>query len=339
MTRSGQALLLVAVASAACPQGAGAQSRAAVVSLQYESPTLMVPIAVVSLRSDEGREWTLGVVGWTLGADWRHVDRPARRRHLYVHITPFNANSSEYFYSQGERDRASEYNASSFEVGGGLELTHRRGWTGGYRALALYEAVSGLSADRGGDAWDLPFIGGEITQHYERVTAQGFFGSRSDGVSVDARVRILTGTHTWSQFSVRAGGGVRRGRGHYSGRGEVFGGHSLDAVSAMLVGGSWDLDFAGALPGYKYGEFRLDRGATVGGGAYVRLSRALEAGGRAGYLYTPGRSEYGAALEATALWHGISFNAGLALPKDGLTAGRWDHAVIFATCTAAIIRN
>jgi hypothetical protein len=59
----------------------------------------------------------------------------------------------------------------------------------------------------------------------------------------------------------------------------VFGGHNLDTVSAMLVGGSWDLDFAGALPGYKYGEFRLDRGATVGGGAYVRLSRALEAGG------------------------------------------------------------
>ena len=339
MTRSGQAMLLVAVACAAWPQAVEAQSRAAVVSLQYESPTLVVPIAVVSLRSDEGREWTLGVVGWTLGADWRHADQPARRRHLYVHITPFNANSSEYFYSQGERDTASEYSASSFEVGGGLELTHRRGWTVGYRALALYEAVRGLQADRGGDAWDRPFVGVEITQHYERLTAEGFFGSRSDGVSVDARARIFTGTHTWSQFSGRAKGGVRRGRVHYSGRAEVFGGHHLDTVSAMLVGGSWDLDFAGALPGYKYGEFRLDRGATVGGGAYVRLSRALEAGGRAGYLYTSGRSEYGAALEATALWHGVSVNAGLALPKDALTAGHWDHAVVFATCTAAIVRN
>ena len=75
-----------------------AQSRAAVVSLQYESPALAVPIAVVALRSDEGRELTLGVVGWTLGADWRRVDGPHRRRHLFVHVTPFNANSSDYFY-------------------------------------------------------------------------------------------------------------------------------------------------------------------------------------------------------------------------------------------------
>ena len=104
MRRSGQALLLVAVACAAGPRAVTAQSRAAIVSLQYESPALIVPIAVVSLQSDEGREWRLGVVGWTLGADWRHVDRPTRRRHLYVHVTPFNANSSDYFYSQGERD-------------------------------------------------------------------------------------------------------------------------------------------------------------------------------------------------------------------------------------------
>src|SRR3954467_14716029 len=102
MRHSGLPLLLASLVGAAWPQAVTAQSRAAVVSLQYESPTLVVPVAIVSLRSDAGREWTLGVVGWTLGADWRHVDRPSRRRHVYVRVTPFNANSSEYFYSQGE---------------------------------------------------------------------------------------------------------------------------------------------------------------------------------------------------------------------------------------------
>src|SRR5436190_15489434 len=137
MRCSGSALLGLLIC-AAWPQALAAQSRAAVVSLQYESPSLVVPIAVVSLRSDAGSEWTLGVVGWTLGADWRHVDRPTKRRHLYVRVTPFNANSSAYFYAEGDRAEASEYNGSSIEVGGGVELTHRRGWTGSYRLLGLY---------------------------------------------------------------------------------------------------------------------------------------------------------------------------------------------------------
>ena len=339
MRRSGRAQLLVWLTCAAWPAAVGAQARAAVVSLQYESPTLAVPVAVVSLGSDEGREWTLGVVGWTLGADWRDVERPTKRRHIYVHVTPFNANSSKYFYLQGERDEAAEYNGSSIEVGGGVELTHRRGWTGGYRALALYEAVSGLPPDRGGNAWHRPFLGAEITEHYERVTAERFFGSKWDGLKVDARARIFTGTHTWSQFRVRAGVGVRKGSLHYTSRGELVGGHNLDTVSALLVGGSWDLDFAGALVGYRYGEFRVDRGVTVGGGVSLRLSPTWEVGTRAGYLRTTGRYEYGAAVETTAQWKGVVFNAGMALPKDGLTAGRWDHAVVFATSTAAIVRN
>jgi hypothetical protein len=339
MRRNRPAQLLASLICAVWPHAVSAQSRAAIVSLQYESPTLVVPIAVVSLRPDPGREWTFGVVGWTLGADWRQVDRPTKRRQIYVRVTPFNANSSDYFYSQGERDDASAYTASSIEVGGGIELTHRRGWTGGYRALGLYESVSGLPPDRGGDAWQRPFVGAEMTEHYERLTAERFFGSRWDGVKVDARARVLTGTHTWSQYSLRAGVGAGRGRLHYTGRGEVFGGRNLDTVSALLVGGSWDLDFAGALVGYRYGEFRLDRGATVGGGASLRLAQAWEVGTRAAYLRTSGRSEYGAALEMTALWRGIVLNAGVALPKAGLSTGHWDHAVIFATCTAAIVRK
>ena len=98
MRRSRRLLLVLAgMIGAGWPGVLAAQSRAAVVSLQYESPTLAVPIAVVALHSDEGREWTLGVVGWTLGADWRQVDRPTRRRHLFVHVTPFNANRMNAF--------------------------------------------------------------------------------------------------------------------------------------------------------------------------------------------------------------------------------------------------
>ena len=324
---------------AAGPRAVTAQSRAAVVSLQYESPALIVPIAVVSLQSDAGSEWRLGVVGWTLGADWRHVDRPTKRRHLYVRVTPFNANSSDYFYSQGERDDPSAYSGSSIEVGGGVELTHRRGWTGSYRLLGLYESVSGLPDERGGDAWQRPFAGAEITEQYERVTAERFFGARWDGVKADARARVMTGTRTWSQYSVRAGAGARWGRLHYAGRGEVFGGRNLDTVSAMLVGGSWDLDFTGALVGYRYGEFRLDGGATVGAAGSLRISPSWEVGTRAAYLRSAGDSEYGAALETTVLWRGIVVNAGVALPKRDLTAGQWDHAVIFTTCTAAILRR
>ena len=332
-------LLIVVSISAAWPRALAAQSRAAVVSVHYESPSLVVPIAVVALRSDGGREWTLGVVGWTLGADWRHVDRPGRRRHLFVHATPFNANSSDYAYSDGKRDEASEYDGSSIEMGGGVELTHRRGWVGGYRGLALYERVSGLPAERGGERWNRPFVGVDVTEHYERVTADEPFGSRWEGIKVDGRARVLTGTHTWSQFSLRAGVGARAGRIHYSGRGEVFGGHHLDTVSAMLAGGSWDLDFAGALVGYRYGEFRLTQGAMAGGGVHLRASRDWEFGLRGNYLRSAGQSEYGAGVEMTSIWKGVRLNAGVGLPRAVLSDGGWDRAVIFATCSAAILRN
>jgi hypothetical protein len=332
-------LLLVMLTGGVLPPDACAQSSVSLVSLQYESPGVLAPVALVVLSSDTGREWRLGVVGWTLGADWRRSDGPTRRHHLFVHVTPFNAHSSDYIYSQGERDESAEYDGSSIEVGGGLELTHRRGWVGGYRALALFESVSDLSDNRGGDAWSRPFIGLEITQQYERLTANGRFGSRLQGVKIDARAKVLTGTRTWSQFLARGGVGARTGRVHLSARGEAFAGHHLNTVSAFLVGGSWDIDYPGVLAGYRYAEFRLNRGTTLGGAVNLRMSRSWELGTRAGYLHTTDRTEYGGTVEIATMWNGVAISAGVGLPREGFAAGKWNHAVVFAACTAAIVRN
>ena len=108
----------------------------------------------------------------------------------------------------------SEYNASSFEVGGGVELTHRRGWTGGYRALALYEAVSGLPADRGGDAWDRPFVGVESHAALRAPDGARAFSVHVRTASVSTRGPGSSRARTRGRSSACAQeAAVRRGRG------------------------------------------------------------------------------------------------------------------------------
>ena len=74
-------------------------------------------------------------------------------------------------------------------------------------------------------------------------------------------MQFLTGSNTWSRLQARVGVGKRIGPVMLSGRGAAFGGHSLNIVSAFLIGGSWDLASPELMVGYRYAELRLDRAA------------------------------------------------------------------------------
>jgi len=307
-----------------------------VASLNFESPALIVPVLRVT-HADDRHEWTVGLTGWTLGADWRVAATPRWRRHLFARFTPFNAHSSDYIYVGGRRSTAAQARATSVELGAGAEVRHARGWTGGYRVVATYDSIRELRAPAVADFWTTPFVGVEVTQEYERVTSDDTLGARWNGIKVDGSARLLTGAHTWSRAGARLRGGRRLKRIFVTGELAAFGGHRLNTVSAWLVGGSWDLPAPNLLPGFRYAEFRRTWGTVLGGGMDLRLRGATNVGVRTGYLAAGGPNRYGTAVQLSSVWQGVVINGGVAFPgrEEGARRG---PAVVFATATAAVFR-
>jgi hypothetical protein len=317
---------------------AHADSRIWLGSLNYESARLAVPVVLLLATDDSGKEWSAGLTGWTLSGDLKIRVAENRTRDLFIRLTPFNANGSNYAYRDGQRDEAAEYKAASLVAGGGFEIAHTRRWTGAYRALAAYERVSGLPSDVQA-FWDKPYVGLEVTQHYSRTTADDLFGSRWEGIKLEVSAQIFSGSHTWSRLRASAGAGKRHGPLFVAARSAIFAGQSLNTVNAFLIGGSWDLAVPELLPGYRYAEFRLDRAATIGGALNWRVRGPIEVGLRGSYLKGKERDEYGAAMQLMTVWQGAALNVGAALPKSSLSRGRWDRVVVFATVTAAVIQR
>ena len=258
-------------------------------SVNYESGWLVVPVFRVVTTDGDRNEWSLGVAGWTLSAELKTTINPGRARQLFARVTPVNAGGGRYIYHNGQRAPAAEFNASSAELGGGIALRHREGWTGDYRVLAFYNAVRDLDPELE-EFWKLPFAGVEIAQSYVRVTSDELFGSRWEGVKAEATARLMTGSSNWSRMQAQMGVGKRAGRLMLSGRAAAFGGRSLNTVSTFVIGGSWDLAVPELLVGYRYGEVRLDRAATLGGALDLRLRGPWEIGVRGAYLRGQGQT-------------------------------------------------
>ena len=307
-------------------------------SLNYESPGLVVPVLLLVSSDEQGNEWSLGLTGWTLSGERKTAIDSSRKRLLFARVTPINAQSGHYIYRDGVRDSAAEFSASSLELGGGLEIAHRPRWTGAYRALVIYSPVKDLDPELIA-YWRRPFAGVEIAQSYVRVTSDELFGARWEGVKVGGTAQLLTGSSSWSRLQARVGVGKRIGPLMLSGRGAAIAGRSLNTVNAFVIGGSWDLTPPDLMVGYRYAEFRLDRAATLGGALDLRVRGAWEVGVRASYLKGKAIDEYGAAVQMTTVWRGAVFNAGVAVPKASLARQGADRIVIFATLSAAVLRQ
>src|SRR5687768_4062275 len=159
-------LLLCCGITPAFSQG---QPRTWFASINYESSNLLVPVIIVAAADDGGREWSVGLTGWTISADWKAATSGRRKRHIFVRLTPVNANSSNLNYQEGVRDRGADYRSSAIEGGAGVEIAHARRWTGGYRVLTLYQRVDGMADSNVSAFWRRPFGGLEVVQRYTRV--------------------------------------------------------------------------------------------------------------------------------------------------------------------------
>ena len=62
-------------------------------------------------------------------------------------------------------------------------------------------------------------------------------------------------------------------------------------------------------------------------------------GVRGSYLKGKAIDEYGAAVQMMTVWRGAVFNAGVAVPKASFARRGTDRIVIFATLSAAVLRQ
>lgn len=313
-----------------------AQTRVVFAGAAYQSTPILAPVVFLMSSTDEDREWAMSVTGWTLGADAKQALSPKWKRHLFVRLTPIRAHASSTIFADGLRDRSREFSDASLELGGGFEVAHRRGWTGAYRVVATYDAVDRLRDPSVERFWRRPFVGIDVIERYQRVTSDDVFRPRWEGFKAEGTVRVLTGAETWSQLRVTAGAGRRVGPSFFTLNASAFAGHSLNTVSAFLIGGSWDVSSPDVLPGYHYAEFRLTSGGTVLGGADIRLRGPWEVGVRSGVLYRHAAPVSGTAMQMTTVWRGALFSAGAAFPHRAPAEGNRVH--LFATIGAAIVR-
>jgi hypothetical protein len=328
-------LLFFYVMTSGVAQG---QTRTWFTSLNYESPRLLVPVIIVVSADDAGREWSLGMVGWTLSADWKIASDDRRKRHIFARFTPVNANSSNFIYQDGVRDAAAEYRSSAIEGGAGIEVAHTGRWTGHYRVVALYQHVGNMGDSTVPTLWRRPYAGVEVAQQYTRVTSEERFGSRWNGMKIAVVGRTMGGARIWTRAQLTAGVGKRAGPLFLSGRGAAFTGHSLNTVSAFVLGGSWAVPSAEMVSGYRYAEFRLNHAAGVGAAIDMRLHGSWEIGLRAGGLKGASTSVQGMALQVDTVWRGAVFNAGVAFPLATSDRKR-RGTLVFATVTAALIER
>jgi hypothetical protein len=312
------------------------QTRVVFAGAACQSKPILAPVVFLIASSDEDHEWAIGVTGWTLGIDAKRTMGPKLKRHLFVRLTPIRAHASSTIFVDGVRDRSEEFSDASLELGGGFEVAHRQGWTGAYRLIATYDAVSGLRDASVERFWRRPFIGVDMSEHYQRVTSDDVYRPRWDGFKADAGLRVLSGSETWSQLRMTAGAGRRAGPSFFTVNASAFAGHSLNTVSAFLIGGSWDVSSPDVLPGYHYAEFRVTSGGTVLGGVDLRVRGPWEVGVRSGILYRDAAAVSGTAIQVTTVWRGALFSAGAAFPHRAPALGNRLH--LFATVGAAIVR-
>jgi hypothetical protein len=260
----------------------------------------------------------LSLNGWQISA----ACEKKRRAYSWIGaalVTPIHARSSNRIYQLGQRRRDAEFDDSSAELNWGRADRMSERWTSDIRGVVLFEKVSGLD-DATADFWSRPYAGVRMVQTYRRLTAEDPFLFRWQGVMASASVEAMFGSTAWSRTTLTEQ--ARRPVGGWV-AGEsvtVFAGKSLNVVNQFLVGGSWPVDGLHALYGYRYGEFRIDRGVS----ATIDVERGAF-GLHASTLRAPDVRAHGIAADFSKRWRGIGVRAGVALP---LQHGRRSSRVI-----------
>ena len=163
---------------------------------------------------------------------------------------------------------------------------------------------------------------------------------RWEGWKASARIQAYAGERTWWRCQAHFGLGRKWGRLFLKGSGTVLLGNGLDPVSRHLVGGGWELPGVHALPGWRYGELRVEDGLLAASGADWTVAGPLEIGLRAGLLVR-GRERgsayaYGEAVRVAWMLPGSALALGWGFRRNPAGPGALSGSVVSASWTAAL---
>lgn len=326
-----------ALAAAFLAGAAAAPGQVSLLNMNYESPALFAP-ALLHHRPLGSGEVTLSLVGWTAAGEWRRPAGAALDWLATLEATPLNAHRSDAVYRGGEPDPDSAFANSAWQARAGIRRRHGEGWTGEYRLALLREAVDvpDASPRRSLEGrWDHPFAGVEVLQAAERVEAADPLRHRWDGWKASARLQAYGGARTWWRAQAQAGLGRRLGPLFLRAGGTLFLGEDLDDVSASLAGGGWELPGLHPLPGYRYGELRVEDGLLAWAGADWAVAGPLELGWRAGLLARRAGRDGGHSLRVAWQLPGSELSLGWGL-RDAPWETGFARSVVAASWTMAL---
>lgn len=268
--------------------------------------------------------------GWEISGS---IEKKSRRRSLVfgAAVTPLHAHSSNRIYHLGVRQRDLEYDNASWEVTAGRVDRMTERWTFDIRGVLLSEDVSGVSAITK-DRWSRPYGGLRVTQTYRNVDAENPLLLTAEGFEASLHMESLAGRQQWSRGRAQETFHRRLGNWRIGESATVFIGSSLDVVNRFLVGGSWPVAGVNPLYGYRYGEFRIDRGVS----ATIEAERR-GIGLRWSALSATGARAQGVAIDLTRSWRGIGVRFGAGVPIQSNREG--SRVLAYASVLAASFRD
>lgn len=308
------ALLAIAllVPALLAPARASAQ-KALIVNLLYESPSLAAPAVLLASTGADGRAWRVGLAGWTVAGEVSRQLSSDRTILAGARLTPLNANGSNRMFRDGIRSPGLDYENAAAAIAVGARYHPSRAWSSEIRLVGQYERVANLP-DPVLERWRQPYVGVELAQSYQRITAEDPLRFTLQGMRVQGRVEGFVGSAAWGRATASVDAGHAFGPLLLRGTAAYMLGHEIDTVSAFLIGGSWDAPGVHALYGHPYAAFRIARGALLRGAADIPLPGDWSLGIRGAHLASPGAVHSGGMVRVGTTMDGVSGYVGAAFP-------------------------
>jgi hypothetical protein len=289
---------------------ASQETQTIVVASVLVDPSIAAP--TVELRAPNYR---IGVAGWTAYADMTRSVSERTSVILLLDATPTNAHNSNRIFMNGQRERTLEFDSASYRVRGGIRQTWSPRSESDILVVGLYESIEGAAVAPIAAYWEKPYTGVELIHRYSSITSSNPLVGSFEGIEYTARAEMFTGETNWQRLSVEQRAGKSFGKVHLRESVTILHGDSLNVVNRFLAGGSWDILGGTALYGYRYGEFRVERGVIANAGIDYRVAGNWQAGLRASHLSSDVEDTWGYAVTASTTWKTFGVSLGLGVPE------------------------
>jgi hypothetical protein len=300
---------------------AAAQVEPVVIAVVVEPDLLPVPVIHYVRIEPSDHRWRASIVGFMMGVEHQRPVRPKAHLVTSLELTPARANASDRIYERGELIESAEFTNRQFDLRVGFDYERSQRWTTSIRLIGMGNLVDHLPEELE-RYWRRPYAGVSIEQTYGRLTAIDPFRGTFEGPRFRALAETYVGEkkETWSRALVTGEQGQSLKRVRLTQSATLFYGEGLNPVNRFLVGSSWRMPGIHPLYGFRYGEFRIDKGAALNGALDYKVTDRVEAGLRLSYLTgssgLSGVKARGSALEVGTTMRGIGITLGAGLPRQ-----------------------